>query len=198
MSDRTSIRPSREAIFFATGSFAGVCSATADFGFDMASSVLRDRPARPFSALLRSMIPHVVRPGIRFWGFDIAKSTFLPQEMPVSLRGGLAGAFGGFIEMGSASLYNLLHTKKTINRPTLSAAAKMTTLHSSKLFLCFGSYTYFANTYSDRLPPRPFTYCLLLGAMAGALGTTLISPVEMYTSAKVPLNFGQVVKVALS
>lgn len=49
---------------------------------------------------------------------------------------------------------------------------------SGRLFLCFGSYTYLATTFSDQLPPKPFWKCWLLGAAAGAFGNTIIAAAE--------------------
>lgn len=184
-------------VYFLTGSLAGACSATTDFGFDKISAQIRGTPSRSMQALVQSMLPHLVRPGLRFWGFDLAKRTLLPESLPVSLQGGLAGATGGFLEMASANAYAAMkaHSSK---RSTLEVMARTTLLHSGKLFLCFGSYTYLANTFSESLPPKPFPYCLFLGAVAGAFGTTSISPLEMYTASKVRLSLGQVIRTAIS
>lgn len=193
MSSSTDSSISRQAIFFSTGSIAGICSATADYSFDRIAAFSRSTPPRPLTALFQSMVPHMIRPGIRFWGFDIAKTMILPQSLPVSVKGGLAGAAGGFLEMALTNAHSSLASKG----PTLVTAARTTLLHSCKLFFCFGTYTYLANTYSDQLPPRPFPYCLLLGALAGAFGTTLVTPLEMYSAAGTRLKPIQVFKTAL-
>lgn len=190
-------QPSRQLVFFSTGSLAGVCSATADFGFDRLASAVRGTAPRPVDALVRSMVPHIIKPGIRFWAFDLAKVA-LPRDMPVSLKGGLAGATGGFVEMALTNLHSGVMGRSDRSSPSLQTAVRTTLLHSGKLFLCFGSYTYLANTFSATLPPKPFPYCLLLGAIAGAFGTTVITPLEMFSAAKVPLSLPKVLQVALT
>lgn len=195
MSSYTGSSPSRQILFFSTGSIAGVCSSSADYVFDRASSAVRGTAPRPFDVLIRSLLPHIVKPGIRFWGFDLAKSA-IPPDLPVSLRGGLAGAAGGVLEMGFADICNQIKAESSGKSRSLTQSIRTTLLHAGKLFLCFGSYTYLANTFSKTLPPRPFRYCFSLGAIAGAFGTFVITPLEMYSASKVPLRIGQVLKTA--
>lgn len=140
------------------------------------------------------MLPHIIKPGIRFWAFDLTKSA-ITTEIPVAVRGGLAGAVGGALEMGLTTVYNHYTAAKPVS---FQNDLRITLLHSAKLFLCFGSYTYLASTFSDILPPRPFPYCFLLGALAGGFGTTMITPAEVYSATRMPLKFGQVLKSALT
>lgn len=195
MSGLTDPPLSRQRIFFFTGAIAGICSATADFAYDQIAACTRGTPARPSSALIQSMIPHTIRPAIRFWGFDIARTVILPERLSAGLKGGLAGAVGGFLEMALANAHTALTSSK---RLSMEVALRTTLLHSCKLFLCFGSYTYLANTYSERLPPTPFSYCLFLGGLAGAFGTFVLTPLEMLSAAKVQLSPRKVLQTAMT
>lgn len=181
MSTKTGSSASRQVTFFTTGSVAGLASASASFAFDELSCLYRNTGSKGYKAFTTSLPQHLVKPGIRFWAFDIARES-LPSSLPVSLKGGLAGASGGFIEMLYTHAQNALTSRGNARTPNLGMVVNSTLLHSSKLFLCFGSYTYLANTLSDSLPPKPFAYCLLLGAAAGAFGTAVITPFELYAA----------------
>lgn len=179
MSTSTDSTPSRQLIFFVTGSVAGVASASASFAFEKLISFYGKSSTKGYASFTTGLPQHIIKPGIRFWAFDIARES-LPYGMPVSLKGGLAGAAGGCMEMIYTQVQNVLTAKVNAKSPKLSTAVTSTLLHSSKLFLCFGSYTYLANSFSEMLPPKPFAYCLFLGALAGSFGTTLITPFELW------------------
>lgn len=89
--------------------------------------------------------------------------------LPVPIVGGLSGAAGEFAEV----CFESLALRKTV------PAAKTLMNQSAKLFLCFGTYTYLSRVVSpETSPPRPFVLCWLLGAVAGGLGSGIVSRAE--------------------
>jgi hypothetical protein len=85
--------------------------------------------------------------------------------------GGLSGASGGLAEV---MLSGVLSTQPKV--PTLHAIAAQ----SSKLFFCFGTYTFLSTTYSKEfgLPPKPFPVALAMGATAGCAGSAILAALE--------------------
>lgn len=148
-----------------TGALAGACTLPIDILWQRLSA------SKPPSSLqfLRASAPSIVyRAGCRFWTFDIAKSQLQYQPLPTWIKGGLSGAAGGFAEICTQSLAQR-------RLPTVASLANQ----PSKLFLCFGTYTYLSTTLSpNQLPPKPFWYCWIMGAAAGGLGSGIISRAE--------------------
>lgn len=171
-----------QSAYFLTGGFAGLCTLPIEYTFQSISASKALRPV-PF---LRTHIPSgLYRPAIRFWVFSLARSV-LQQNIPAHVQtigtahppltthihtaviGGVSGACGGFSEVFVQSL--LVHR----NVPTFSALLNQ----SSKLFLCFGTYTFVSTRYSATSPPRPFWKCWVMGATAGAVGSAVMAGVE--------------------
>lgn len=125
--------------------------------------------AAPVSAFLK--FAPVYRASVRFWIFDIARSGLQASpttaQLPVAIKGGIAGAAGGFSEILIQSLINR-------SRPPVHELASQ----SGRLFLCFGSYTWLSTTFSDVLPPKPFWKCWLMGVAAGTFGNGIIAAME--------------------
>ena len=158
----------RQASYAATGLLGGLATVPVDW------SITRFLPGPPsprpsFPAFTRSHAPTLgSRAAVRFWGFDVAKSHLAPTGMPVWVTGGLAGAAGGLAEV-------LAHSAVQRRRPGLGEA----TAQASRLFLCFGGYTYLSTRFHGHdLPPRPFAWCWLLGATAGFVGVGTVAAVE--------------------
>lgn len=152
----------RQAVYGLTGAIAGSCTVPIEAFWQryLASQQLSIR-----IFLQRSAGPTIYRAAVRFWVFDITKQQIQSQSIPTWVQGGLSGAAGGFAELSTHSLI----------RRSFPSVASLTN-HSNKLFICFGVYTYLSTTLSpDRLPPRPFWYCWLMGAAAGGLGSGLIA-----------------------
>lgn len=93
--------------------------------------------------------------------------------LPVAIKGGLSGAMGGLAEICAQSL-----SRKKL--PDMAGLTKQ----SAKLFFCFGTYTFLSTTLSpQKLPPKPFWYCWLMGATAGGLGSVIVARAEGVTGA---------------
>jgi hypothetical protein len=122
----------------------------------------------------------VFRAGVRFCIFDITR-TILERQVPriefsntrtrTVFIGGLSGASGGFAEVFAASLVS-----GSPRFPTLGALASQ----STKLFFCFGTYTFISSTFSKEygLPPKPFPVALVMGATAGGVGSAILAAIE--------------------
>lgn len=155
----------RQTIFGLTGALAGGCSLPIEFLWQRLGT--SQQPSLRF-LLQTSATPVVYRAAVRFWVFDLTKQQISTQSLPAWFKGGLSGAAGGFAEICTQSL---IHRRLP---PTLNLIN-----HSSKLFVCFGSYTYLSTTLSpNHQPPKPFWYCWLMGAAAGALGSGFVSAAE--------------------
>lgn len=158
----------RQATYAATGLLAGLATVPVDWGV---TRLLAGPTAAPpsFRAFARSHARTVgPRAAVRFWGFDVAKSHLVHTGLPVWITGGLAGAAGGVAEV-------LAHSAVQRRRP----GAWEATAQASRLFLCFGGYTYLSTRFhGNDLPPRPFAWCWLLGATAGFVGVGMVAAVE--------------------
>lgn len=153
-----------QSTYAATGALAGACTVPIEPFWNRLSSPR----AQPLRSLVRNTgFTAIYRGGVRFWVFDLAKSLLNRSPLPVWTVGGLSGAAGGFAEVCVQALVN----RKS---PSMVSLANQ----SSKLFLCFGTYTYLSTSLSDQSPPKPFWYCWLLGAVAGGFGSTVIARAE--------------------
>ncbi|MCJ1405910.1 hypothetical protein MMC11_009141 [Xylographa trunciseda] len=161
----------RQLTYLSTGALAGACTLGVELGWQRLAS---STPRANMSFLQANGPTTIGRAGVRFWVFDITKSqmqaarTF--SHLPSWTIGGLSGAAGGLAEICAESLFHR-------RLPTLAALASQ----GSKLFLCFGTYTFLSTTFSDELPPRPFWYCWTMGATAGAIGSGIVARVEGVT-----------------
>lgn len=161
--------PTRQASYFATGALAGLSTVPIELGLQRVYSV---KPPSPPTSFARSHGPTLAgRAGVRFWAFDLVKRQLQQHPatswLPIWVQGGAGGFVGGLGEVCAESL-----VKGSV--PTGRALAAQ----SSKLFFCFGSYTYLSTTLAEELPPRPFWYCWLLGAAAGGFGSGVVARVE--------------------
>jgi len=163
--------PIRQAIYFATGALAGISTVPIELVLQRVYSDGAKSTSSSPAVFARSHGPTLARrAGVRFWIFDIVKSQLNNPGvswLPVWAKGGLGGAAGGLAEVCAESLVRR-------NIPTGKALMSQ----SSKLFFCFGSYTYLSTTLSNELPPKPFWYCWLMGAAAGGFGSGVIARVE--------------------
>ena len=155
----------RQMTYFSTGALAGACTLGVELGWQRMAS------PTPITILsfLRAHGPTTIgRAGVRFWVFDAMKcqmqNTQGLSSLPTWTIGGLSGAAGGLAEISAESL---LHRRL----PTVPALASQ----GGKLFFCFGTYTFLSTNLSDELPPRPFWYCWLMGAAAGAIGSGIVA-----------------------
>lgn len=144
-----------------TGILAGAATLPIEYAW---TSFILKKPPPSLSSFYHAHGPILYRVGARFWLFDIVNSN-LPTDIPISVRGALGGAAGGF---GEVCLQNLLeHT-----RPQKLALGSQTL----KLFCCFGTYTFLSTTLSpEQLPPKPFAWCWGMGLVAGAVGSTIVA-----------------------
>jgi hypothetical protein len=172
--------PARQSVFFVSGCLAGIATLPVESIYARLSSSSR---LTPLSSHLPKAVPAattIFRAGTRFVVFDIAR-TILDRNLPsprysnpkfrTSIIGGLSGASGGFAEVLISSL---LSTQPRL--PTSSALAAQ----SSRLFFCFGTYTFISNMYMKDygLPPRPFPVALAMGATAGGIGIAIAAAIE--------------------
>jgi len=168
----------RQFVFASTGALAGAATLPIEILWSKAQAgqALGLRSHLPPAS---TSITTIYRAAVRFWIFDIVRSQ-LNQRLPESrespsarsaLIGGLSGASGGFAEVLFASLTN--------RRPTLPSLFALAN-QSSKLLFCFGSYTYISTSQSSTygIPPKPFPVAWIMGATAGAFGSTLLAAVE--------------------
>ncbi|MCJ1435042.1 hypothetical protein MMC27_004412 [Xylographa pallens] len=161
----------RQLTYFSTGALAGVCTLGVELGWQrLASST-----PRASMSFLQVHGPAIIgRAGVRFWVFDVAKSQLQSTKgfssLPTWTIGAFSGAAGGLAEICAESL---CHRRL----PLRSALASQ----GSKLFFCFGSYTFLSTAFSDEQPPRPFWYCWTMGATAGAIGSGIVARVEGVT-----------------
>ena len=122
----------------------------------------------------------IFRAGARFCVFDVTR-TILEREFPrfdlpnpyvrTAFIGGLSGASGGFAEVFASSLVS-----RYPSYPTLGAL----TSQSTKLFFCFGTYTFISSKFSKEygLPPKPFPVAFIMGAAAGGVGSAILAAIE--------------------
>lgn len=146
--------PTRQLSYFATGCLAGLASLPMAFA--------------PKVPSIAAASPPVLRVGVRFWTFDQTRHVLAPLNLPVWLAGGLGGAAGGFNEV---LLHSLLQSRKLPSAMTLAP-------QTLRLFFCFGTYTFLSTNFSETLPPKPFWYCWMLGATAGATGSAIVAALE--------------------
>ena len=161
----------RQLTYFCTGALAGACTLGVELGWQRLAS---STPSTPISFLKIHGPAIIGRAGVRFWVFDVVKSEMQATKgfssLPTWTIGGLSGAAGGLAEICAEALYH----RRLPLRPALAS-------QGSKLFLCFGSYTFLSTTLSDEQPPRPFWHCWALGATAGAVGSGIVARAEGVT-----------------
>jgi hypothetical protein len=172
--------PNRQFVFFTSGCLAGIATLPVEFLISRASvnsGKTSWRQHLPKGALAATT---VFRAGVRFCIFDITR-TILERQVPsiefsntrtsTVFIGGLSGASGGFAEVFAASLVS-----GSPRFPTLGALASQ----STKLFFCFGTYTFISSTFSKEygLPPKPFPVALVMGATAGGVGSAILAAIE--------------------
>lgn len=150
-----------QSCFTLTGALAGASTFPIEYGWR--SLFTKDKPS--VSSIIRS--PAVYRGAVRFSVFDHAKTRLNHAPVPYYAVAGLAGAAGGFSEVLVQSLLQR-------SRPTVSGLGSQ----STRLFLCFGTYTCLSTTYSDTAVPKPFWRCWLMGAAAGAVGSSVVGVLE--------------------
>lgn len=143
---RTALPPSsRQVSYFLMGALAGASTIPLELLWQR-----RFYPkTTPLPNIIGTTAPATIyRAGVRFWVFDIVRSQIRDPSIPTWIKGGISGAAGGFAETCAQS---------AVDRrvPTLSSLASQ----PSKLFFCFGTYTYLSTSLSEELPPRPFWYC---------------------------------------
>ena len=150
----------RQTSYFLTGALAGASTLPIEYAYQRPNSL---------PTFLRNIGPSALyRAGLRFWTFDLVKSSLNRHTaLPVWVQGGLGGAAGGFVEVAAQSL---------VNRKTPVPLALGT--QSLKLFFCFGTYTFLSTTLSEELPPKPFPWCWTLGAVAGGTGSGIVAALE--------------------
>ncbi|KAF2140332.1 uncharacterized protein K452DRAFT_289075 [Aplosporella prunicola CBS 121167] len=154
---------SEQSAYFVTGALAGLAALPIELG----------PSARLLPVLKSHLAIQVPRAGFRFWVFDLSKSQ-LSSQLPgtgllrTTLVGALSGFSGGLAEVTYQSLVFRRHL------PEFAALASQ----SGKLFFCFGTYTFLSTSLSEELPPRPFWYCWVMGAVAGAVGSGVLAAVE--------------------
>ena len=154
--------PASQATFLLTGCLAGASTIPIELVWPR-----QNRLSAPlvFGATARALI---CRGGIRFWVFDLARYRVEPFQVPVAVKGGVSGAFGGFVEVLAQAVVQR-------SRPSARSLASQT----AKLFFCFGTYTYLSTTLSPgQQPPKPFWKCWLMGAVAGAFGSGIVAGAE--------------------
>ncbi|MCJ1384379.1 hypothetical protein MMC17_007495 [Xylographa soralifera] len=161
----------RQLTYFSTGALAGACTLGVELGWQRIAS----STPRTTMSFLQAHGPAIIgRAGVRFWVFDVVKSQMQATKgfssLPPWTIGALSGAAGGLAEICAQSLYH----RRPPSRPALAS-------QGSKLFFCFGSYTFLSTTLSNELPPRPFWYCWIMGATAGAIGSGIVARVEGVT-----------------
>ncbi|MCJ1292849.1 hypothetical protein MMC34_004402 [Xylographa carneopallida] len=178
--------PKRQLTYFSTGALAGACALSVELGWQRLAS---STPQTTISFLRAHGLAVIGRAGVRFWVFDIVKSQLQTTEsystLPLWTIGAVSGAAGGLAEICAQSIFH----RRLPLQATLAS-------QSSRLFLCFGSYTFLSTTFSDETPPSPFWYCWALGAMAGAIGSGIVARVEGVRGR--PLWRGAVPKGALA
>ncbi|THW77084.1 hypothetical protein D6D19_02578 [Aureobasidium pullulans] len=146
--------PIRQLSYFSTGCLAGFASLPMAF--------------LPKFPSMTAASPPVLRAGIRFWTFDHIRHILAPLHLPVWLTGGLGGAAGGFNEV---LMHSIVQSRKL---PPVAAIGSQTL----RLFFCFGTYTFLSTTFGDTLPPKPFWKCWMMGATAGATGSSIVAALE--------------------
>lgn len=153
--------PSSQLMFFLTGALAGATTVPIE------SIWQRLIHKAPGNLPLLAWNP-IYRSAFRFWAFDLVRYRVEPYPVPVAIKGGISGAAGGLAEICAQSLM----------RNKLPTIVSLTS-QSAKLFCCFGTYTLLSTTLSpQQLPPKPFWYCWLMGAVAGGLGSGLVARAE--------------------
>ena len=171
---------SRQSVFFTSGCLAGIATLPVEVLISRASvnsGKTSWRQHLPKGALAATT---VFRAGVRFCIFDITRaildrhvprSNFPSTHARTAFIGGLSGASGGFAEVMASSLVSGFP-----RFPTLGALASQ----STKLFFCFGTYTFISSTLSKEygLPPKPFPVALVMGATAGGVGSAILAAVE--------------------
>jgi hypothetical protein len=176
--------PNRQFVFFTSGCLAGIATLPVEFLISRASvnsGKTSWRQHLPKGALAATT---VFRAGVRFCIFDITR-TILDRQVPriefsnihtrTAFIGGLSGASGGFAEVFASSLVSGL-VSGSPRFPTLGTLASQ----STKLFFCFGTYTFISSTFSREygLPPKPFPVALMMGATAGGVGSAILAAIE--------------------
>lgn len=153
--------------FFTSGALAGAASLPVELAW---ISIVQRSSINPTSFLRSTAPATILKCGTRFWSFDIVRSQLQQhQHIPVWVKGGLGGAVGGFNEV---LLHSLLSRRKLPYWQALGS-------QSLKLFFCFGTYTFLSTTLSpQRLPPKPFLWCWLMGPTAGAVGSGIVAALE--------------------
>lgn len=156
-----------QASFFVSGALGGAASLPVELVW---ISIVQKSSIKFPSFLRSTALATILKCGTRFWSFDIVRSQLQPyQHIPVWIKGGLGGAVGGFNEV----LLHSLLTQRTI--PRWQALGSQ----SLKLFFCFGTYTFLSTTLSpQQLPPKPFPWCWIMGATAGAFGSGIVAVLE--------------------
>ena len=181
--------PSSQLTFFLTGALAGATTVPVQ------SIWQRLIHKAPGNLPLLAWNP-IYRSAFRFWAFDLARYRVERYPIPVAIKGGISGAAGGLAEICVQSLF----------RNKLPTIVSLTS-QSAKLFCCFGTYTFLSTTLSpQQLPPKPFWYCWLMGAVAGGLGSGIVARAEGVTGpalwrAAVPkgaLTIGTVIAVQVT
>lgn len=165
-------RSFEQAAYLATGGLAGLSTLPIEVTW---SSIFRT----PQPGLWHHFRVAVPRAAARFWTFDHVKTQLTPhasrapgKDRPAShinaLIGGISGAGGGLAEI----LYESLVFRRRL--PSLGPLANQ----SSKLFFCFGTYTFLSSSLNEELPPKPFWWCWIMGAAAGATGSGILGAVD--------------------
>ena len=153
--------PSSQMTFFLTGALAGATTVPIQTIWQ------RLIHKAPGNLPLLAWNP-IYRSAFRFWAFDLVRYRVERYPIPVAIKGGISGAAGGLAEICAQSLF----------RKELPTIVSMTS-QSAKLFCCFGTYTFLSTTLSpQQLPPKPFWYCWLMGAVAGGLGSGIVARAE--------------------
>ena len=181
--------PSSQLIFFLTGALAGATTLPIE---NIWQRLIHKAPG---NLPLLAWNP-IYRSAFRFWTFDLVRYRVERYPIPVAIKGGISGAAGGLAEICAQSLF----------RRKLPSVVSLTS-QSAKLFCCFGIYTHLSTTLSpQQLPPKPFWYCWLMGAVAGGVGSGLVARAEGVTGstlwkATVPkgaLTIGMVIAVQVT